>query len=398
MTMPNTATSWERPRWLAPALAVSAGAVGLLTLLLEVGNAERLCHRAFNTLGCGLQPPLLGPALVLVVVAVWLAEAAGVGWSRWLLLGLVLAPVFWLLFLGYVLVAPIFALLLGGWLAYTGTAAESRAALVLALVALLPPMLIYKEQPADWITWLLGAGISWTTARALANQQRLLAELRAAQADLARQAAAEERRRIVREIHDVVAHSLAVTMLHLTAARHILERDPRQAAEALAEAERLGRQSLADIRRTVGLLRAAPEEGAAPPLPSATDLPELIQSFAAAGLDVRLRSDGDAGRLSAAAGLGLYRIVQEALANAAKHAPGAPVEVELTVGAATTTVRVWNPRAGEPRAPAGEPGLGVTGMRERAELLGGDLRAGPDGEGWCVEATIPVVAPEAVTV
>jgi signal transduction histidine kinase len=95
----------------------------------------------------------------------------------------------------------------------------------------------------------------WLLATALATLQRLIVELRAAQADLATQAAAEERRRIAREVHDVIAHTLAVTMLHLTGARHILRRDPERASEALAEAERLGRQSLADIRRTVGLLQ-----------------------------------------------------------------------------------------------------------------------------------------------
>ncbi|HEX9372893.1 MAG TPA: histidine kinase [Roseiflexaceae bacterium] len=141
--------------------------------------------------------------------------------------------------------------------------------------------------------------------RLLAEHQRLLADLRAAQAGLARQAAADERRRIAREVHDVIAHSLAITLLHLTGARHVLQRSPQRAAEALAQAEALGRQSMADIRRVVGLLGADPHAGTAAPLPSASDIARLVDDFAAAGLDLHATICGDPARLSAAAGLKL---------------------------------------------------------------------------------------------
>src|SRR5436853_615896 len=116
--------------------------------------------------------------------------------------------------------------------------------------------------------YVLGIGIAWAWGYAVRQQYHLIVELKAAQAGLAERAAADERQRIAREIHDVVAHSLAVTMLHLTGARLALQHDPAEAAEALAEAERLGRQSLADIRRTVGLLADGGRAGAAPPMPT----------------------------------------------------------------------------------------------------------------------------------
>ena len=107
----------------------------------------------------------------------------------------------------------------------------------------------------------------------LARQRRLLLALHAAQAELTARALAEDRHRIAREVHDVIAHALTVTMLQLTGARHVLHRDPAAADAALAEAERLGRQSLADIRRTVALLGGAPPTGLEAPMPSLQDLP-----------------------------------------------------------------------------------------------------------------------------
>src|SRR5207237_7269040 len=126
------------------------------------------------------------------------------------------------------------------------------------------------------------------------------------------------RQRIAREIHDVVAHSLAVTMLHLTGARLALHRDPKEAEQALLEAERLGRESLAEIRRTVGLL--APEgTGTAAPMPTAVDIPQLVREFEAAGLDVDFELTCDAHALARATGLGLYRVAQESLSKAVWH-------------------------------------------------------------------------------
>jgi signal transduction histidine kinase len=222
---------------------------------------------------------------------------------------------------------------------------------------------------------------------------------RAAQTDLARQAASDERRRIAREIHDVVAHSLTVTMLHLTAARYILSRDPEGAAAALADAERLGRQSLADVRRTVGLLagEGAVNSATLAPLPGADDIPTLVADYARAGLDAHYTRSGEAFELPAA-GLALYRIAQEALANVAKHAPGAHVSVRLRTEAdvllQVSDDGVRDAVDQDSRSTDAGSGLGLLGMRERALLLRGTLTAGPadNGCGWSVECRLPGAA------
>jgi signal transduction histidine kinase len=221
----------------------------------------------------------------------------------------------------------------------------------------------------------------------------LLVELKSAEAGLAQRAAADERQRIAREVHDVVAHSLAVTMLHVTGARMALRRDPLEAAEALEQAEALGRQSLAEVRRIVGLLQPG-GAGVAPSLPGATDLPALVEQFRHAGLDIGLTVDGDLDRVAPSSGLALYRIAQESLTNVTKHAPGAAADVRVAVHNGSVRLEVANaapPRAAEKAEPGA--GLGLPGMRDRAQSLGGVLRAGTthDGDAWRVEAELPTL-------
>ena len=141
-------------------------------------------------------------------------------------------------------------------------------------------------------------------------------------------------------MHDVIAHSLSVTLLHVTGARHALQqdRDIDDAVGALSDAERLGRQAMADIRRTVGLLEAGRTNGSSPtmtPEPGIADIPELINDFVQAGLPITLRTDGEPDQVSAAVGLALYRITQESLANIAKHAPASKAQVGLVISPPT---------------------------------------------------------------
>src|ERR1700704_5640968 len=198
----------------------------------------------------GDQPAWLGLAAVVVP---WVLELAGVAWPRIVFSLLVTATVAYLVSTLATVVAPLFLLLLVLWVSYTGSRRESIVTLGLAVLSLAP----FWDRLDVSVPWTVGVVAFWFAAQALIAQRRTLVELRAAQADLASQAAAAERQRIAGEIHDLIAHSLAVTMLHLTGARHILRRDPQRADQALAEAERLGRQSLADVRRTVGLLQSA---------------------------------------------------------------------------------------------------------------------------------------------
>ncbi|HEY3096051.1 MAG TPA: histidine kinase [Acidimicrobiia bacterium] len=236
--------------------------------------------------------------------------------------------------------------------------------------------------------YVLGILIAWAWGFAVRQQWELIQQLKAAQAGLAEQAAAEERQRIAREIHDVIAHSLAVTMLHLTGARLAIRRDPEEAEEALLEAERLGRESLAEIRRTVGLL--APEgTGTAAPMPTAADIPELVQEFEAAGLDVELELTGDPSTLAPATGLGLYRVAQESLSNVVRHAPGTPTSISLRIDHDMVRMQVRNQLGNSIEPPTADGGQGVRGMRERITLLGGELQAGPGEHGWSVDVELP---------
>ncbi|RSN04453.1 histidine kinase [Streptomyces sp. WAC 05977] len=201
-----------------------------------------------------------------------------------------------------------------------------------------------------------------------------------------------ERQRIAREVHDVVGHSLSITLLHLTGARHALQqdRDVDEAIEALTEAEQVGRAAMADIRRTVGLLADSPSGSA--PLPGVEDIATLVERTRSAGLAVRYTQEGDLGRVGASEGLGLYRIVQESLVNVVKHAPGATAEVRLNAGRSGLKLTVSNTLPATVRR-AAEDGSGLAGMAVRAAQLGADLSAGPSGRQWIVQVTVPGVKP-----
>ncbi|MGH3442661.1 MAG: sensor histidine kinase [Nitriliruptorales bacterium] len=242
-----------------------------------------------------------------------------------------------------------------------------------------------------WPFWFVGGGsMALLVGVFLRRQQTMLGELRAAQSALSREAAQRERERIAREVHDVVAHTLTVTMMHLTAARMAIGRDDTEAREALADAERLGRQSLADLRRTMGFLRTDPELPTDPPLPGAADVGELVGSYRGAGVDVDLTVEDGLDALGPSEQLAVYRVLQEAIANAAKHAPGAPVSARIGCDAGDVLVEVANGRGrrGTAVIDAGA-GVGVVGMRERIALLGGELSVGPEGDGWRVTARVP---------
>jgi signal transduction histidine kinase len=232
-------------------------------------------------------------------------------------------------------------------------------------------------------------GITLSVAAGLLvrRERDLVAQLREAQAGLAERARSEERNRIARELHDVIAHTLTVSLLHVTSARLAVEHDLDDAARSLAEAERLGRASLDEVRMAVGMLHQDGDPGRSSPLPGADGLPVLIEQFRSAGADAAFTVDGNVARLPATTGLALYRIVQEALTNAIKHAPGSQTAVHVAVGA--DEVRLAVDTAAEPTAGTGT-GFGVLNMRERAQSLGGTCTAGPGGHGWLVRAVLPL--------
>jgi signal transduction histidine kinase len=212
----------------------------------------------------------------------------------------------------------------------------------------------------------------------------------------AEQAAAAERARIARELHDIVAHHLSVVVLHAAGARASGQADPA----TLEEIEHSGRQALTETRRLFGVLREPGEETGRAPQPGISELPALAGRLRAAGLEVSLSIGGDHAALPPAVNVSAYRIVQEALTNVLKHA--GPARAEVTVGCADSavTIEVTDDGPGNPAPPAvkgeGEVGggQGLAGMRERVAVFGGDLRAGPrPGGGFAVCARLPIGPP-----
>lgn len=237
-----------------------------------------------------------------------------------------------------------------------------------------------------WVTTLV---IGWDIGFIMRFQQLRIDEQERAAADRQSRAVLAERQRIAREVHDVIAHSLSVTLLHLSAARRSLEDDDvdlAEATDALRDAESTGRQAMADIRQTVGLLGVVAGEVHA--TPDARDIPALVQQFADAGLRVTLDLTGDPALVTPSVGLGLYRIVQESLANVAKHAPTASARVVVDVRRTRQRVRVWNSLTG-PAGAVRPDCAGIRGMEERAAQLGGVLSAGPADHGWLVDLQTP---------
>ncbi len=242
--------------------------------------------------------------------------------------------------------------------------------------------------------WAAGIAVGLDMGFVMRSQQLRIDAQSREHATRERQAVLEERHRIGREVHDLVAHSLSVTMLHLTAARREVEDAAAQteqatlddAMAALRDAERVGRQAMADIRGTVGLL-GRDDESVTVPTPGLDDLPALLADFRGAGLAVAYDAHGDLAQVPTTTALGLYRIVQESLANVAKHAPGSGVSVRLDVardpGELTVTSEL-------PRGARRDPGgSGLSGMAERAAQLGAGFRAGPVDRSWVVHVELP---------
>jgi signal transduction histidine kinase len=291
--------------------------------------------------------------------------------------------------------ASLLAFVIGRW-------ASSREVAVASglLVALSPVAASVIQDPSEIAVgiWILGVAFPWILGRAAARQRELTAQLDATRRELAQQALLAERRRIARDVHDFVGHGLATVMLQVTSARHVLHRDAAAAEEALRSAEEVGRRSMRELRRTVALLRRDDEAAAVPPLPSTGEIPALVDDARAGGVAVELRTRGDLSRIAPSVGVALYRISQEALANAARHAPNARTVVGLEVaqGGARLVVETTGPTLAGPVGEPERPRYGLVGMRERATALGGELSAGPTPEGWRVSCRLPLEAKDAV--
>jgi signal transduction histidine kinase len=242
--------------------------------------------------------------------------------------------------------------------------------------------------------------IAWLAGYALRTrvEQAEAAELRAAQAErerelAARIAVAEERARIARELHDVVAHAVSVMVLRTGAVRHGLPADRADDREALRDVERVGRTALAEMRRLLGAMRSGTDEAELTPQPGLGNLAPLLEEVRSAGLEVTLHVEGEAVALPPAIDLSAYRIVQEGLTNALKHARASSADVLLRYGHEELGIEVRDDGRAAP-TPDGM-GHGLVGVRERVTLFGGEMSAGPaDGEGFVLRTRLPLRAVE----
>jgi signal transduction histidine kinase len=214
----------------------------------------------------------------------------------------------------------------------------------------------------------------------------LAERLAAAEAEADRAAA---RNRLARDLHDSIGHTLTASTIQAAVAKQAMESDPEGARSAMAAIEDGSRAALEDLDRTLGVLRGEPAPTR--PEPDLSDLAALRDRIDRTGAELAVETDGDTAAVASPVSREAYRIVQEGVTNALKHAPGASIRVRLAVADAHLTVEVAN-RITRPQAhPA--PGRGLTGTAERARLLGGTAAAGPDGEDWTLRAELPLQAP-----
>ena len=263
-------------------------------------------------------------------------------------------------------------------------------------------VLIVRTDPqgkvSDAVFGFLTFGVVWLVAFLLGRkfEEAAAAKERASRLELerearARAAVAEERARIARELHDVVGHSVSVMTVQAAGVRRLLREDQEREREALLIVERTGREALAEMRRMVGVLRRPEEAPALAPQPSLEHVGRLVEQAREAGLPVELRVEGDAVELTAGVDLTAYRLVQEGLTNALKHAQASRAEVLVKYGGEAIEVTVSDDGKGVGNGDGG--GHGLVGMRERVMVYGGELDAGPQpGGGYRLRARLPLHA------
>ena len=337
-------------------------------------------------------PPALGYALVIVA-------AGSLAWRRrfpLIVLVIVAAAASIGSLLGY---WPEFVLVL--WIAvYSAASNTERDSLtrVLAPVAVITSVAIGLGERGDrglnWVDVLsdmvVTFGVPLVLGRMTFNRRRRVLRDR----ELAtREAVAAERAAIARELHDVVAHHMSVMVVQAGAARAVGESDPAAASAALRQIETSGRTGLAEMRRLLGILKAEGDGDGRAPQPGLADLGELLDSMRATGLAVEAVVAGSTRPLPPGVDLSAYRIVQEALTNALRHAGGASARVLVRYEPAALELEIADDGLGPPDGPSTQ-GQGLIGMRERAQLFGGAFEAGPrPGGGFLVRARLPFEAP-----
>jgi signal transduction histidine kinase len=276
---------------------------------------------------------------------------------------------------------------------------QAVAGLALALAAAAIVVLNDPDQgPGDFggvalafgVVWLAGFGLGYKLAQAEEAEERA-SRLARERDERARSAVAEERARIARELHDVVGHSVSVMTVQASAVRRLLKADQEREREALLVVEQTGREALAEMRRLVGVLRRPEEAPALAPQPSLEFLDKLVEHVREAGLPVELRVEGEPTQLAPGIDLTAYRLIQEGLTNALKHAEASRAEVVVRYRGDDVELLVLDDGRGAGGSDGG--GHGLVGIRERVTVYGGELDAGPRAEGgFALRARLPVTA------
>jgi signal transduction histidine kinase len=385
LTGPDPPPVW---RWRSPRERRAAyAALGVATLALCAVNLGGIA-----TLGqLLLAAPVVAP---LPLAARYPMLAWRIGWLALLLVPLV--PADWH----------------GGWPWGAGQILALLGAFCLAGIRLQRPALwwMWALSLIPWWLWLAAdvpnlngpAGATFVfTAVAVAvdsvgsrlrSQRALADQTERTEAERARRAVLEERARIARELHDVVAHHMSLIAVRAETAPYRLTGLPEAARAEFGALSEVAREALAEMRRLLGVLRHD-QPAALAPQPQLADLPTLIDAARQAGVSVELSASPALGRVPPGVGVCAYRIVQESLSNAGQHAPGAAVTVSVGHDAGAVLLRVANGPGG-PAGPSGNehgPGHGLTGMRERVALLGGSLSVGPEPDGgFVVSAVLPL--------
>jgi signal transduction histidine kinase len=276
----------------------------------------------------------------------------------------------------------------------------------LVFVGLNVPAIADQDDFASFANQILLLGGAWVVGQNTRYRRREAGLLRERarrteleQRERERIAALEERGRLAREIHDVLAHSVSVIAVQAGAARAVAERRPERAREALGAIEEVSKQTMTELRRMIGAMRGPADDPAMRPAPGLKDLDDLLEQVRRAGVDVEVRIIGERCELPAGVDLSAYRIVQEALTNVITHAGPTiarvriayePGWLELVVSdEGPTTTRPPRPMGGDGSSSGGQ---GLIGIRERVAILGGSFEAGPKARGFEVGARLPIGA------
>ncbi|MBB4693195.1 sensor histidine kinase [Paractinoplanes abujensis] len=273
-------------------------------------------------------------------------------------------------------------------LAVVAAARRSRLDTVAIGVTMASPFFPLLFEASDWHRrigawlWFGGLLVGLAFGHVVRKQWMLIAELDRTRTRLAEAAVAEDRQRMARDLHDLVGHSFSVVLLHLSGARMILNSSPEAAAEALRDAEAVGRRGMDELRQALMLMH---EGSPAPATSEAGDPEQVVAGYRDAGMRIDLVVTGALDGVSAAPRMVLCDVLRETLTNAAKHAPAPEAAVRIEVGLDEVALRVENALGA---APAGS-GLGLTGLEHRVGAIDGVFRAGPQAGHWIVEVSLP---------